>query len=58
MQQREDGWSPRSALEMLLARSDDAAIDYVTDALLNGTTLDDPPPAGTPQSDGDLVEAG
>ena len=30
MQQR-DAWTPRSALEALLARSDEAALDYVTD---------------------------
>src|SRR5204863_6465796 len=39
MQQRETGFEPRSPLEALLARSDDAAIDYVTDELLNGGDL-------------------
>jgi tRNA-dihydrouridine synthase 3 len=59
MQEREGGWSSRSPLEALLARSDDAALDYVTDELLAGGDLSRPPAAGTPAAtDADLVEAG
>ena len=58
MQERESAWTPRSPLEALLARSDDAALDYVTDELMRGGELDNPPPAGTTASEPDLVEAG
>lgn len=47
MQQREGTWATRSALEALLARSDDAALEYVTDQLLAGGDLSDPPPVAT-----------
>ncbi len=40
MQQREDAPVLRSPLEALLARADDAALDYVTDALLAEAPLD------------------
>jgi tRNA-dihydrouridine synthase 3 len=43
MQVREVLTTPRSPLEALLARTDDAALDYVTDALLSGGPLDAPP---------------
>ncbi len=43
MQARET-FEPRSPLEALLARTDDAGIDYITDELLSGGTLDSPPP--------------
>lgn len=46
MQTRESSFQPRSPLEALLARSDDAALDYVTDQLLAGEDLDAPPAAG------------
>ena len=39
MQQREDAPVLRSPLEALLARTDDAALDYVTDRLLGGDPL-------------------
>lgn len=39
MQHREEAPVLRSPLEALLARSDDAALDYVTDRLLNGEPL-------------------
>jgi len=58
MQQREAAWSPRSPLEALLARSDDAALDYVTDELLRQGDFADPPAAGTARPPADLVEAG
>jgi tRNA-dihydrouridine synthase 3 len=43
MQGREPAFEPRSALEALFARTDDAAVDYITDELLHGGSLDDPP---------------
>ena len=46
MQGREPAFEPRSALEALLARTDDAAVDYITDELLNGGSLDAPPIEG------------
>lgn len=48
MQQREVIAHPRSALEALLARTDDPALDYVTDELLNGGDLAAPPPIPAP----------
>ncbi len=39
MQHRESQAAPRSALEALLARQDDAALDYVTDELMANGTL-------------------
>ena len=44
MQQREGAWGYRSPLEALLARNDEAAIDYVTDGLLGEGDLSNPPP--------------
>lgn len=58
MQTRESASQPRSPLEALLARSDDPALDYVTDQLLDGGDLAQPPAAGGAASDADLVEAG
>lgn len=58
MQQRESGFEPRSPLEALLARTDDAALEYLTDELMTGGDLSQPPPASTPASDADMVEAG
>jgi hypothetical protein len=49
MQGREPSFEPRSALEALFSRTDDAAIDYITDELLNRGRLDAPPaPGGAP----------
>jgi tRNA-dihydrouridine synthase 3 len=56
MQTRESQFTPRSPLEALLARADDAAIDYVTDELLNGGDLASPPPAGAAARDVEGVE--
>lgn len=53
MQQRESSFIPRSPLEALLARTDEAALDYVTDQLMNGGDFDDPPA----QSDGPETSA-
>jgi tRNA-dihydrouridine synthase 3 len=58
MQARESAWDFRSPLEALLARSDEAALEYVTDELMNGGDLGSPPPAGAGTSVADLVEAG
>jgi tRNA-dihydrouridine synthase 3 len=44
MQGRDAGFEARSPLEALLARGDDGALDYVTDELLHGGDLADPPP--------------
>jgi tRNA-dihydrouridine synthase 3 len=46
MQQRESTFAPRSALEALLARNDDAAVDYITDELMTGGDFGAPPPPG------------
>jgi tRNA-dihydrouridine synthase 3 len=59
MQEREGAWTPRSPLEALLARSDGAALDFVTDELLREGDFQNPPPAGPGLSeDPDMVEAG
>jgi tRNA-dihydrouridine synthase 3 len=63
MQHREVITEPRSTLEALLARTDDAALDYVTDELLSQGTLSDPPPVSAAAMDGrqqrdEPVEAG
>jgi tRNA-dihydrouridine synthase 3 len=58
MQARESGFAPRSPLEALLGRSDEAAIAYVTDELLRDGDLAAPPPVGAAARDEDLVEAG
>lgn len=64
MQQREVLESPRSPLEALLARTDDPALDYVTDELLRGGDFTSPPPVPETRPDArdrrqdDTVEAG
>jgi tRNA-dihydrouridine synthase 3 len=58
MQERESGFVPRSPLEALFSRHDDAALDYVTDALIDGGDLAHPPEPGTRTTEDDLVEAG
>jgi tRNA-dihydrouridine synthase 3 len=55
MQQRESAFVPRSPLEALLARHDDAAIDYITDQLIDGGDFSSPPPPG--QSESTLLAA-
>lgn len=47
MQTRESAFVPRSPLEALLARTDDAALDYVTDQLMSGGAFDTPPAEST-----------
>ncbi len=58
MQVREVLAQPRSALEALLSRSDEPALEYVTDELLNAGDLSAPPPvpAAVPESRGDRGE--
>src|SRR5262245_2910764 len=62
MQQRESTFVPRSALEALLARTDDAALDYVTDQLLDEGDFSSPPtvPSAVSSDESPLqeVEAG
>ncbi len=58
MQHREAGFVPRSPLEALLSRNDDAALDYVTDELLADGDLAHPPAVGRDATEDDLVEAG
>lgn len=50
MQVREELFEPRSPLEQLLSRTDAAALDYVTDALLDDRPLD---PASAPEAGAD-----
>jgi tRNA-dihydrouridine synthase 3 len=58
MQQRESAFVPRSPLESLLARHDDAAVDYITDELIAGGDLASPPAAGGPESEPVVAAAG
>ena len=58
MQQRESGFVPRSPLEALLARHDDAAIAYITDELIAGGDLSDPPPIGATETESVVTAAG
>ena len=58
MQQRESAFEPRSPLEALLARSDEAAITFITDALLDDRPLDHPPEATADAREAEIVEAG
>jgi tRNA-dihydrouridine synthase 3 len=62
MQQRESAFEPRSPLESLLTRTDDPAIDYITDALLADGDLSSPPPPPSRDAPADatpeIVEAG
>ena len=60
MQERESAFSPRSPLEALLGRGDEAAIDYITDELLRGGDLRNPPPAAPAhdEAETEVVEAG
>jgi hypothetical protein len=58
MQQRESGFVPRSPLETLLARHDDAAIDYITDELISGGDLSAPPAVGQTETEPLVTAAG
>jgi tRNA-dihydrouridine synthase 3 len=57
MQQRESV-TARSPLEALLARSDDAALDYITDQLIAGGDLSSPPEAGPASTEPVMTAAG
>jgi tRNA-dihydrouridine synthase 3 len=58
MQQRESAFVPRSPLEALLARHDDAAVDYITDELIDGGDMASPPPPSETASESRMTEAG
>jgi tRNA-dihydrouridine synthase 3 len=58
MQQREPQIVVRDPLEGLLARTDDAALDYVTDELLAGGDFSRPPVEAAPAAREEAVEAG
>jgi tRNA-dihydrouridine synthase 3 len=58
MQQRESSFVPRSPLEALLARNDDAAQDYITDQLISGGPLSDPPHEGSTRIEPEEIQAG
>jgi hypothetical protein len=58
MQQREGAFETRSPLEALLARHDDAALEYVTDELLNDGDFSRPPAPGARQAESEMIEAG
>jgi tRNA-dihydrouridine synthase 3 len=60
MQERET-WTPRTALETLLARSDEASHTYLADSLLADAAIDPasaPAPAAARSLDDDAAEAG
>lgn len=60
MQHREDTPVHRSALEALLGRSDEAALDYVTECLLDSLSVDPAgaPPPGSMRDEVDVVMEG
>jgi tRNA-dihydrouridine synthase 3 len=58
MQTRESAFEARSPLEALFARTDDPALDYVTDQLLDDGEFEEPPPSCSRVDEEDLVEAG
>jgi hypothetical protein len=58
MQARESAFEPRSPLEALFARTDDAALDYITDQLLSRGDFDAPPVPGAEGREAEVVEAG
>lgn len=58
MQQRESAFVPRSPLEALLARHDDAALDYITDELIAGGDLGHPPAEGQVRVEAEEIQAG
>jgi hypothetical protein len=59
--QRRESWTPRSPLEALLARSDEAAHAFIADALIREEAIDPtsaPPPDAPREIDDDKAEAG
>jgi len=58
MQHRESTFEPRDPLEALFARTDESALDYVTDELMNGGDLARPPAAAAGVMGEEVTEAG
>ena len=58
MQQRDSAAAPRSPLEALLGRTDEPALDYLTDTLLAEGDFSHPPPVGVDAAEPEMVEAG
>jgi len=58
MQERESRFEPRSPLEALLSRADDAALDYVADELMRNGDLTAPPAEAGSRPDVETIEAG
>lgn len=58
MQARESQFVPRSPLEALLRRQDEAAIDYITDELISGGDLANPPDPSVTSHEPAMVAAG
>jgi tRNA-dihydrouridine synthase 3 len=58
MQQRESAFIPRSPLEALFVRTDDPAVDYITDQLLDDGDFATPPDRGADRDLPAIVEAG
>ena len=51
-------FEPRSSLEALLSRTDDAAGDYITDELMDGGGLSNPPAPGAVATEPEVTAAG
>lgn len=58
MQQRESAFATRSPLEALLARHDEAAVDYITQELLNDGDFSQPPAVGGTETESAMTAAG
>jgi tRNA-dihydrouridine synthase 3 len=58
MQQRESDFIPRSPLEALLARHDEASLEYVTGQLMDGGDFGAPPAASDAPAASEFMEAG
>ena len=58
MQARESAFVPRSPLEALLKRQDDAALDYITDELIRDGDFGQPPVEGGATTELETMEAG
>jgi tRNA-dihydrouridine synthase 3 len=56
--QRRESFAPRSPLEALFSRTDDAALDYITDELLRRGDFLTPPDAGDTATAPAIAEAG
>jgi tRNA-dihydrouridine synthase 3 len=58
MQERESGWHGRTPVESLFARTDEPALDYITEQLLDDGDFAAPPAQGTDEQAFVEVEAG